>query len=53
MMNNYDRDIKVEESLLSWNRLSIVSPFMRGLVIQVNTIKASDSIIKINDAETY
>jgi hypothetical protein len=45
MMNNYDKDIKVDESLLSWNRLSMFSPFMRSLVIQVNTIKASDSII--------
>jgi hypothetical protein len=53
MMNNYDKDIKVDESLLSWNRLSMFSPFMRRLVIQVNTIKASDSIIKINDAETH
>jgi hypothetical protein len=50
-MNNYDTDLIVNESLLLWNRLSLVSPFMRSNVIQTNSIIASDSIIKINDAK--
>ena len=50
-MNNYDTDLIVNESLLVWNRLSLVSPFMRSNVIQTNSIIASDSIIKINDAK--
>ena len=37
------------ESLLVWNRLSLVSPLLKSEVVQVNTIIASDSIVKLND----
>ena len=50
--NNYDSDIITNESLLVWNRLSLVSPFLKSQVIQVNTIIASDSIVKLNDSKT-
>ena len=32
-----------------WNRLSLVSPFLKSEVIQVNSIIATDSIFKLND----
>lgn len=34
-----------------WNRLSLVSPFFKSYVVQVNTIRASDSIFKLGDPE--
>ena len=37
------------ESLLVWNRLSLVSPLLKSEVVQVNTIIASDSIVKLNE----
>jgi hypothetical protein len=50
--NNYDSDIITDESLLVWNRLSLVSPFLKSQIVQVNTIIANDSIVKLNDSKT-
>lgn len=35
-----------------WNRLSLVSPFLKSQIVQVNTIIANDSIVKLNDSKT-
>lgn len=49
---NYDIKIVSNESLLAWNRLSLVSPFQKSQVIQQNSIVASDSISRLGDAKT-
>ena len=35
-----------------WNRLSLVSPYLKSEVVQVNTIIASDSIYKLNESNS-
>jgi hypothetical protein len=51
--NNYETDIIVDKSLLEWNHLSLVSPFLKSKVVQVNTIVATDSIYTVNQSKTF
>lgn len=49
---NYDSNTIIEESLLSWYRLSLNSPTLKSMTIEQNSVLARDNIFNF-DQKTY
>jgi hypothetical protein len=50
--NNYDSDIIVSESLLKWHRMSKITPFLKDVLVQINTVEAADGLTLFDESKS-